>query len=124
MIAKADLLKIARNKLKDAQILLDNRRYSSAIYLAGYAVELALKYRMCWLYRFKHGFPENATEFNTYLPTSSGLLRTTITSIRQIKIHDLDKLLFFSGEEIPIKTHFATEWAEVSSWTHLDRYST
>lgn len=124
MIAKFDLLKLARARLKDAHVLLDNRRYASAIYLAGYTVELALKYRMCWLYRFRLGFPEDAAEFNTYVTASSGFLRTTIKDVRQIKIHDLDKLLFFSGEEIPVKTHFATEWALVSSWTHLSRYST
>ena len=33
----------AQAKLDDARLLLDNKRYSNAYYLAGYAVELGLK---------------------------------------------------------------------------------
>ena len=40
---RSDLRANARAKLDDAILLLENRRYSSAYYLAGYAVEIGLK---------------------------------------------------------------------------------
>ena len=42
-----DLKGVARAKLNDAQHLYRGRRYDSAFYLCGYAVEAALKYRIC-----------------------------------------------------------------------------
>ena len=43
MINKKELRKIAKAKLKDAELLYQHKRYDSAYYLVGYAVELALK---------------------------------------------------------------------------------
>ena len=43
MLTKADLEALATTRLEDAQILLQAQRASSAYYLAGYAIELALK---------------------------------------------------------------------------------
>ena len=43
----AELRKIAKARLKDAEALLAAHRYDGAIYLCGYAVELALKARIC-----------------------------------------------------------------------------
>lgn len=38
---------IARMRLEDAKILLNETRFSGAIYLAGYAIECQLKYAFC-----------------------------------------------------------------------------
>ncbi len=43
MISKADLETLAKLRLDDAEFLLAASKYSSVYYLAGYAVELALK---------------------------------------------------------------------------------
>ena len=43
MIDRAELRKIARERLKDAEALLKAGRYDGAVYLGGYVVELALK---------------------------------------------------------------------------------
>ncbi len=40
---RSDLRAMAQAKMDDASLLLDNGRYSSAYYLAGYAVEIGLK---------------------------------------------------------------------------------
>lgn len=37
-------LEVAKNRLLDAEVLLKNRRYRGAVYLAGYSVECALKW--------------------------------------------------------------------------------
>jgi len=47
MISTRDLRAIARARLRDAQVLLTGKRFDGAFYLAGYAVELALKARVC-----------------------------------------------------------------------------
>ena len=67
----------------------------------GYAVELALKYSICDFYNFNQGFPENKSEFQAYVQFLSGasLLAPAINNIMEIKIHDLDKLLY-----IPVKS--------------------
>lgn len=40
---RSDLQKLARIRLKEAKVLLDNRQYSGAYYLSGYVIECALK---------------------------------------------------------------------------------
>jgi len=42
-VNRADLQLLARERIRDAKILLTNRRWAGAYYLAGYAVECALK---------------------------------------------------------------------------------
>lgn len=43
MLTKQTLKKLAMARVEEAQLLLNNHRDSSAYYLAGYAVEMALK---------------------------------------------------------------------------------
>ena len=47
MISTRDLRSISRARLRDAEELLAARRYDGAFYLAGCAVESALKARAC-----------------------------------------------------------------------------
>jgi hypothetical protein len=42
-----DICALADRRLEEAQTLLDNRLFEGAFYLAGYAVELRLKARIC-----------------------------------------------------------------------------
>lgn len=65
MIATADIRKIARGRLKDARILLDGKRFDGALYLCGYAVELALEARICRTLKWD-GYPETRSEFQEY----------------------------------------------------------
>jgi HEPN domain-containing protein len=46
----AELEKRARRWLEDANALLETGRLESAVYLCGYAVEFALKARICKLH--------------------------------------------------------------------------
>lgn len=124
MISKKDLRELVDQKLKDANILITNRRYASAIYIAGYALELALKLKICNIFNFVQGFPENKTEFIFYLNSakSQPLLACTITQIKDIRNHDLNKLLFYSGVEVHIKLNFLNEWNLAVSWDPEMRY--
>ena len=47
MATTTELRALARARLKEAQILFAAKRYDAATYLCGYAVEMALKARIC-----------------------------------------------------------------------------
>ena len=106
MIARNDLRKIARAKLKDAEILYKNRRYDSAIYLCGYAVEAILKARICRTLKWS-GFPETRGEFQNY---------------QSLRTHNLNVLLSLSGVQEKILTEYPMEWRRVSEWSSEMRY--
>ncbi|MCP4113130.1 MAG: HEPN domain-containing protein [Desulfobacteraceae bacterium] len=106
MILKKELKKLAKARLKDSEILFRNRRYDSAIYLCGYAVELALKARICRALKWMD-FPSSNREFSDY---------------KSLKTHNLDALLTFSGVEGKIKSNFFFEWSVVTQWKPEDRY--
>ena len=124
MISKKNLRELVGQKLKDADILIANRRYASAIYIAGYAIELALKLKICKIFKFAHRFPENKTEFIFYQNSVKSQLRLagTITQIKDIRNHDLNKLLFYSGVEVQVKLNFLDEWNLACSWDPEMRY--
>lgn len=106
MIPEYDLRKIARARLKDAEILFENRRYDGAVYLCGYAIEVALKARICRTLKWC-GFPSTRGEFQSY---------------QSFRTHDLDVLLSLSGLESKIKAQYLTEWSVIATWDPEVRY--
>lgn len=106
MIATASLRAIAKARLRDAQVLLQAKRYDGAFYLCGYAVELALKARICRTLRWS-GFPETGQDFK---------------GLQSIKTHDLEILLRFSGIEDRIRRKYLTEWSVLLDWNPEKRY--
>lgn len=123
MIIKPVIKSLINHRLNDAKVLLNNRRYAAAIYMAGYALELALKFSICRIMKFKNGFPENKTEFNIYYSDAKKvLLRSTIREIRDIRHHKLPILLRYSGEQINVETNFASDWNKVKDWDPEMRY--
>jgi HEPN domain-containing protein len=106
MITRADLRKIARARLKDAEVLLRFGRYGGAIYLCGYAVEIALKARICKTLSWS-GYPSTSGEFQNY---------------RTFQTHNLDVLLHLAGVEVKVKTTLLAEWSAVATWDPEVRY--
>ena len=106
MIVTKDLRAIARARLRDAEALLRAKRFDGAFYVCGYAVELALKARICrtlkWL-----GFPEDGKEFK-------GLL--------SMKTHDLETLLKLSGIRDRVTKEHYGDWSVAMEWTPEARY--
>jgi HEPN domain-containing protein len=125
MIPKKNLKVLVDEKIMDVEVLLSNDRLATSVYIAGYAVELALKFKICKMFSFRHGFPEDKSEFEIYLNSekSKDKLDGVVTQIRQIRHHDLSKLLFFSGAEFRIKENVLEEWVMVSSWDPEIRYT-
>lgn len=91
MITTNDLRTLARARLNDAVVLFRNKRYDGAVYLCGYAVEIALKARICRTLKWA-GFPETRREFEAY---------------QSLRTHDLDVLLKLSGIEERIKRTYS-----------------
>jgi hypothetical protein len=65
MISTQDLRRIARARLQDAQVLLTGQRFDGALHLSGYAVELALKARICRTFKWRE-FPQSGREFEDF----------------------------------------------------------
>lgn len=107
MISTSDLIDIARERLSDAEILLESNRFDGAVYLCGYSIEIALKHKICLTLNWP-GFPSKNNEFNNY---------------RSLKTHDLDVLLSLTGIESTIKATYLTEWSAVSIWNPEARYN-
>ncbi len=107
MITRADLRKTAREYLASAAILRNSGKYDVAVYLCGYAVEIALKDRTCRTLRWL-GFPEKQSEFN---------------GLSSYKTHNLETLLHVSGAEHKIKPALNGDWSVVTKWDPEQRYS-
>ena len=107
MIPVAKLDMIAKARLDDAKALLATGRFDGAAYLCGYAVEQALKVRICrtlnWL-----DFPGTGGEFQDY---------------RSFQTHDLDVLLRLSGQESRIRLEHLQIWIALATWKAEWRYN-
>lgn len=106
MVTVADLRAIAHARRDDAQVLMSAARYDGAVYLCGYAVEVALKARVCQALGWA-GYPATRGEFDGY---------------QSFRTHDLDVLLHLSGVESTIKTQRLAEWSVLATWDPSARY--
>jgi len=107
MISISDLQKIVKARIKDAEVLLASNRFDGAMYICGYAVEVALKLRICKTLKWSD-FPERAKDFESY---------------KSFKTHNLDVLLHLSGVEGKVKTKYFAEWSTVTQWNPEARYN-
>lgn len=107
MILLNQLRQLAQGSLTDAEILLHNQRWKGAYYLCGYAIEIALKERICRTLNWE-GYPASGNEFSGY---------------NSFKTHDLDILLRLSGWEKPIRTCHRAAWYAIRDWKPEVRYA-
>ncbi len=108
MIAITDLHGTAREYLRAAKLLRTRNSYDAAVYLCGYAVEIALKARICRTLNWTTGFPETASEFRL-----KGNLKT----------HDLEALLEYTGMQDRIRLAYFGSWSIVNRWSPEQRYN-
>jgi HEPN domain-containing protein len=108
VITRSELRQLAKARLKESKTLFNAKQYDTAVYLSGYAVELALKARICKTLKWSE-FPPNGKEFKGF---------------HAFKTHDLEVLLILSGIGEKIINHYSTEWSIVSRWNPENRYKT
>src|SRR4051812_405717 len=107
MITRSDLAAIARSRVREAKTLFKSRHYDGAAYLCGYAIELALKGRICRHLKW-NGFPENQGESRWS---------------QALKTHDLDALLELSGVRSRIRSTYVADWSVIQrNWSPEARY--
>jgi HEPN domain-containing protein len=105
---RADLQLLAKAKRDDAVLLLQNKRYSNAYYLAGYAAELGLKACIARVFAADD------------IPDKS--------FVNDIHTHQLQKLIGLAGLQTEFQNtqkaneNFAVNWALVAQWTEAARY--
>jgi len=112
---------LARQRLREAEILYDNGMCDGAFYLAGYSVELMLKAKICE----RLGIPNLFDEADAIVNSIKG-----VGEIRKtLKTHNLFTLLIFSGLKIKFDIDKATniELAKANSllfnaWDENVRY--
>lgn len=102
-----ELDRTAVARLDDAKTLLAGRRYDGAVYVCGYAVEVALKARICRTLSWSD-FPSTRSEFQNY---------------QTFRTHELEVLLHLSGQEARIKQQYFSFWNIVALWKVDSRYS-
>jgi len=103
-MTRNELKQNAIQKLESAKALLDANCYNDCIYLAGYSVELALKWKFCK--KLKIDFPENLADVN-------------------IKTHNLKSLLHLCGEKLKLEKN--PHWSLLINefkWSEKIRYNT
>jgi len=105
---RADLQNIAKIRVKEAKVLIDNKCFEGAYYLLGDAVECALKsYIAKQTKRFD--FPDRKLVVDSYT-------------------HDLEKLLQVSGlkvehqDQMESDPSFAVNWTIIKDWSEDKRY--
>lgn len=94
-------------RLEDAVLLLDHHRHASAYYLAGYAVELALKAAISKQF-FEQVIPDR-------------------TFVNAIHTHNLAELAAFAGLRAALtqarrEPAFAANWSVTIQWSETSRY--
>src|SRR6266487_2754950 len=87
-----EIIKLAWQRLDEAEILYNNNKYDGAFYLAGYSVELMLKAKICERVGIPNLFDESDVATNAI--KGIGEIRKTL------KTHNLFTLLIFSGLKI------------------------
>jgi hypothetical protein len=107
---RIDLQKLSRLRLVEAKALLAAGHREGAYYLAGYAVECALKACIARTVR-RYDFPDKKLVADSYT-------------------HDLGKLVRLAGLERELDEQsradpaFAAKWAIVKDWSEESRYAT
>ena len=109
MLTKSDLEKLTQLRFDDAVLLLQANRCSSAYYLAGYTLELALKACIASLFQ-TNTIPDRAF-------------------VNAIYVHKLELLLNTSGlrgefdRDARANPQLAAHWAIANNWTEESRYA-
>jgi len=104
-----DLQRLAGTRIREAKILFKAGEYSGAYYLAGYAVECALKACVAKGVR-RHDFPEKGFSDKVFTHNLRELL----------KLADLNDELETAKQA---SRNFAAVWDEVIKWSEASRYT-
>ncbi|MGC9999640.1 MAG: HEPN domain-containing protein [Bryobacteraceae bacterium] len=105
-LSRQEFQRLAEERLADAEALLSAGRFGGAYYVAGYAVECALKACIARKTRAESWPPKNVDKSHY--------------------THDLEKLLLTAGlkndQQLETDGNLKTNWLAVSDWSEESRY--
>lgn len=108
LVNRSELQELSKLRLREASSLLRAQHYAGAYYLAGYAVECALKACVAKQVR-QHDFPDK-------------------TLANQAWTHNLEQLVKTAGlwpdlqKEMDANKHFELNWTVTKDWSENSRY--
>lgn len=104
--SRSDFEKLMDLRLREAKLLLDQKDWDGAYYLAGYAVEFALKIRIIAQLMKSNRFPDKK-------------------SVEIFYKHDLSRLreLAVLDDEMDKDTAVSPQWNFVKDWSEQTRYT-
>ena len=108
MPSRNELKSISKTRLKEVKALYNNQLYDGATYLSGYAVETALKARICNI--LDSDYPDTGDIARVYLTHKFDIL---------VKLGGLQKKLEI---ELNSNINFKANWSLVTSWKETFRY--
>jgi HEPN domain-containing protein len=117
MLTVKELRKIARTRLREAEALYQAKQYDGATYLCGYAIEAALKARICKTLNWE-GYPSTKKQFQDYLieVIMRRLIKKLVTIENEISVEkgDFSLLAFFLQDGAPNRWDLvvAAPWIE------------
>jgi HEPN domain-containing protein len=106
---RADLQKLSNIRIREAKVLFAAGEFSGAYYLAGYAVECALKACIAKSVQ-RYDFPDESLAQKSYVHDLKDLLR----------LADPDSAL---GADILSNPRLDASWNLAKDWTEQSRYS-
>jgi len=104
--SRSDFEKLMELRLREAKLLLDGKDWDGAYYLAGYAVEFALKIRIIAQLIKSDSFPDKKLAENFY--------KHELTLLR--KLAGLD-------DEMDKDAAVSPQWGIVKDWSEQTRYA-
>ena len=105
---RQDFRRLAKLRVRDAEVLIAGRRYAAAYYLCGYAVECALKACIAKRTR-RYEFPNRTTVDKSYTHNLNVLVELAELRDSLITQRDSDRVFRFN-------------WQTVEDWSEQDRY--
>lgn len=124
-----NIITLAEEKLETAEFLINGNYFDDAYYIAGYALELYLKARICKTLDIFDLFDFDKNK-NRSLPLPQGAKTSVGDNLyKPFKVHDYNQLFILSGLftefENKLKTDIGlkSDWFIVSLWNEDLRYS-
>lgn len=108
VVNRAEFQQLAEDRLRDAEVLLQASRWSGAYYLAGYAVECALKSCIAKLTR-EHDFPNKTFAQSCYTHNIESLVGLADLTAQRDRDAEIDGAL-------------DSNWQIVKEWNEAARY--
>ncbi|MFM7129252.1 MAG: DNA-binding protein [bacterium] len=105
--SRSDFEKLIELRLREAKLLLVSKEWDGAYYLAGYAVEFALKIKIIAHLMNSNSFPEKKLADNFY--------KHELTLLRKMAKLDI---------EMDNDATVSTQWDIVKDWNEQTRYET